>query len=99
MSPLQGLLLASALLCIGLYGMLTRKHAIGMLLALELILNAVAVAAVVLGRVYGDSHAQLFALFVLALAACEAAIGLAIVLLVSRSAKTVFSDELNRMRG
>ena len=99
MTPKAYLLIANALLCLGLYGMLTRKHTIAMLLSLELILNAVAFNFVVFSRVYGDVHGQVVTLFVIALAACEAAVGLAIVMMLSRKAKTVLADRLERLKG
>jgi len=93
------LLLSSALFAIGVYGILTRRNAIGLLLALELILNAAALNFVLFGRVFGHAGAQAFALFIIALAACEAVVGLAIILSLSRSAKTVLADDVTLLRG
>ena len=91
--------LSCALFSLGVYGMLTRRHAIGMLLSLELILNAAALNFVIFSRLRGHVHAQAFALFIIALAACEAVVGLAIIIHLSRSAHTVFADEARLLKG
>ncbi len=93
------LLLSDALFCLGVYGMLTRRNAIGLLLSIELILNAAALNFVLFGRLFGQVQAQAFALFVIALAACEAVVGLAIILSLSRHAKTIFADDVNLLKG
>ena len=98
--PIKPLLLLShALFCLGIYGMLTRRHAIGLLLAVELILNAAALNFVLFSRAFGHVEAQAFALFIIALAACEAVVGLAIILRLSRLAKTVFTDHVDLLKG
>ena len=98
--PVRELLLVShALFSLGLYGILTRRHAIGLLLSIELILNAAALNFVLFGRIFAQVQAQAFALFIIALAACEAVVGLAIVLSLSRHAQTVFADDVNLLRG
>ncbi len=91
--------LAQALFCIGIFGILTRRHAIGLLLSIELILNAAALNFVLFSRVFGHVQAQAFALFIIALAACEAGIGLAIILRLSRYAKTVLADDVQLLKG
>ena len=93
------LILSNALFCIGVYGILTRRTAIGLLLSIELILNASVLNFVVFSRAFSHVHAQAFALFIIALAACEAVVGLAIILSLSRSTKTVLADEVNILRG
>ena len=93
------LLLSHAVFCLGVYGMLTRRHAIGLLLSVELILNAAALNFVLFGRLFGHVHAQAFALFIIALAACEAVVGLAIILNLARNAKTVFVDRVDLLKG
>lgn len=98
--PLLPLLLIScALFCIGVYGVLTRRNAIAILLAIELILNAASLNFVLVGRLLSRPQGQAFALFVIALAACEAAVGLAIVLALYRTAKTVLADQVNLLKG
>ena len=100
MIPVRALLLVShALFSLGIYGILTRRHAIGLLLSIELILNAAALNFVLFGRLFAQVQAQAFALFIIALAACEAVVGLAIVLSLSRHAKTVFADDVHLLRG
>ena len=100
MIPLQGLLLLShALFALGVYGMLTRRHAVGMLLSVELILNAAVLNFVLLSRLFGHVQAQAFALFIIALAACEAVVGLAIILSLSRTANTVLADQATLLKG
>lgn len=93
------LLLSSALFAIGVFGVLTRRNAIAILLSIELILNAASLNFVVLGQASGSPQGQAFALFVIALAACEAAVGLAIVLGLYRTANTVLADQMNLLRG
>jgi NADH-quinone oxidoreductase subunit K len=99
MSVQPFLLLSNALLSLGVYGMLTRRNAIGLLLSVELILNAAALNFVLFSRAFGQVHAQAFALFIIALAACEAVVGLAIILSLARSAKTVFADDMDLLKG
>ncbi len=100
MIPVQALLLlAQALFCIGVYGILTRRHAIGLLLCIELMLNAAALNFVLFGRLFGHVEAQAFALFIIALAACEAVVGLAIILTLVRGAKTVLADQVTLLKG
>ncbi len=93
------LLLNCALFSLGVYGMLTRRHAIGLLLAIELILNAAALNFVLFGRLFGQAQAQAFALFIIALAACEAVVGLAIVMSLARSANTILADRVQLLKG
>ncbi|MDP3723833.1 MAG: NADH-quinone oxidoreductase subunit NuoK [Candidatus Omnitrophota bacterium] len=98
--PAQSLLLLShALFCLGVFGMLVRPHAIGMLLSIELMLNAAALNFVLWSRLFGHVQAQAFALFIIALAACEAVVGLAIIIRLSRMAKTVFADQVTLLKG
>ncbi len=98
--PLHPVLwLSHALFCLGVYGILTRRHAIGMLLAIELILNAAALNFVLFARAFGQVGGQVFALFIVALAACEAVVGLAIIISLARTAKTVFADYADSLKG
>ena len=93
------LLLSDALFCIGIYGILSRRNAIGLLLSIELILNAAALNFVLFSRLFGQVQGQAFALFIIALAACEAVAGLAIIMSLVRSAKTVFADHADLLKG
>ena len=93
------LLLSCALFCVGIFGVLSRRNAIAILLAIELILNAASLNFVIFSRVFGHPQAQAFALFIIALAACEAAVGLAIILGLYRTAKTIFADDIHLLKG
>jgi NADH-quinone oxidoreductase subunit K len=94
------LVVAAALFCIGLYGALSRRNAIGVLMGIELMLNAVNVNLVAFWR-YITPQAftgQIFAIFVITIAAAEAAVGLAIIIAAYRRRDTVIVDELDIMR-
>jgi len=93
-------LLASALFAIGIYGVLVRRNAIMVLLAVELMLAAITLNLVAFGTLFEDELAsgQIFALFVIAVGAAEVGIGLAIVLLVFRNRSTANVDELDLMK-
>ncbi|MBI2094107.1 MAG: NADH-quinone oxidoreductase subunit NuoK [Candidatus Omnitrophica bacterium] len=93
------LLVSHALFCLGVFGMLTRRNAIAMLLSIELLLNAAGLNFVCFSRIFSNAQAQTIAFFVIALAACEAVVGLAIILSLSRHAKTVFADEAKLLSG
>lgn len=94
------LILAGALFCIGLYGALARRNAIGVLMGIELMLNAVNINLVAFWR-YGTPatlSGQVLALFAIAVAAAEAAVGLALVIEVFRSRGTINADEVNLLK-
>jgi NADH-quinone oxidoreductase subunit K len=94
------LILAAALFCIGLFGVLTRKNAIAILLGVELMLNAVNVNLVAFWRYLDPAQmaGQAFAVIVFAVAAAEVAVGLALIISVYRSRKTVIADDINLMK-
>ena len=97
---IQPILVTScALFSLGIYGILTRRNAIGILLSIELILNAASLNFVLFGAWRGPVEGQVFAIFVIALAACEAAVGLAIIISLYRTAKTVLADDVKLLRG
>ncbi|HEY6560452.1 MAG TPA: NADH-quinone oxidoreductase subunit NuoK [Polyangiaceae bacterium] len=81
------LLLAAALFCVGLYGLLTRRSALGALISIELMANAANINLVACSRSQSGGFAQVFALFLLALTVAEVVIGIAIVLLLFRTHK------------
>src|SRR3979490_2137965 len=94
------LLLAAFLFCTGVYGVLARKNGVLVLMSIELILNAVNINLVAFGAYQGGGAAitrQVFALFVITVAAAEVGVGLAIVLLIYRNRTTVDLDELDLM--
>ena len=83
--PTWYLLLASAVLCIGLFGVLTRRNVLYFLMSVELMMNAANINFVAFALYYGDLTGQVFALFVIALAAAEVAIGIGIILVLYRN--------------
>ena len=95
----QFLLLGAALFCIGVYGVLARKNAVLVLMSIELILNAVNINLVAFGAMNGDIRGTIFALFVIAVAAAEVGVGLAIVLLIYRNRRSVDLNEMSEMKG
>lgn len=95
------LVVAAALFCIGLYGALARRNGVAVLMGVELMLNAVNLNLVAFWR-YVDPQAlagQIFAIFVITVAAAEAAVGLAILLAIYRSRETVNVEEIDEMKG
>ena len=85
----QFLLLAAVLFAIGVYGVLARKNGVLVLMSIELILNAVNINLVAFGAFNGTVAGQVFALFVIAIAAAEVGVGLAIVLLIYRNMHSI----------
>lgn len=93
------LVVAAALFGFGLLTVVTRKNAVGILLGVELLLNAAALNFVAFEHfVAGDVGGQVFTVFIIVLAASEAAIALAIVLAVFRNFRTIMADRLTTMR-
>ncbi len=95
----QFLLLAAILFCIGVYGVLTRKNAVLVLMSIELILNAVNINLVAFGTFNQDIAGQVFALFVIAVAAAEVGVGLAVVLLIYRNRRSIDVAEADLLQG
>lgn len=96
----QFLILGAALFSIGVYGVLSRRNAVLVLLSVELMLASVNINLVAFDRLNQDAIAggQVFALFVIAVAAAEVGIGLAIVLLIYRNRRSANVDELDLMK-
>jgi NADH:ubiquinone oxidoreductase subunit K len=94
------LILGAVLFSLGVFGALTRRNAIAILMSIELMLNAVNLNFIALARYMPQVQitGQAFAVFVIAVAAAEAAVGLAIVLGLYRNFKTVNVDEINLMK-
>ena len=84
---------------IGLFGVLTRRNAIGILLGIELMLNAVNINLVAFARFHGDLAGLVFTLFTIAITVAEVAVGLAIVIVIFRVRRTVEADHLDLLRG
>jgi len=93
------LIVAAALFLVGTIGFLLRRNLLVLLMSIELMLNSVNLTLVAYNRVHTDSHTgQIFTFFVIAVAAAEAAVGLAIVLAFFRVRKSVRSDEADLLR-
>jgi NAD(P)H-quinone oxidoreductase subunit 4L len=95
----QFLFLAAVLFCTGIYGVLARKNGVLVLMSVELILNAVNLNLVAFGAYTQSVTGQVFALFVIAIAAAEVGVGLAIVLLIYRNRKSVDLTGIDALKG
>jgi NADH:ubiquinone oxidoreductase subunit K len=99
---MQFLALAAFLFCVGAYGVLARKNAVLVLMSIELILNSVNINLVALGAFRNADAAvigQVFSLFVIAVAAAEVGVGLAIVLLIYRNRSDIDLTQVDLMKG
>ncbi len=94
------LVLSALLFALGLFAVVTRRNSVAILMGIELMLNAANVNLAAFNRFAapGEIQGQIFALIVITLAACEAAVGLALVLAAYRSLETIFVDEINVMK-
>jgi NADH:ubiquinone oxidoreductase subunit K len=92
------LVFAAFLFSVGVYGVLVRRNAVMVLMAIELMLNAVNLNLVAFSALLQEASAQIFALFVIAVAAAEVGIGLAIVILLFRNRASVNVDEVNLLK-
>jgi NAD(P)H-quinone oxidoreductase subunit 4L len=95
----QFLLVGAALFCIGVYGVLARRNGVMVLMSIELILNSVNINLIAFGAFNGTIAGQVFALFVIAVAAAEVGVGLAIVLAIYRNRSTIDLETANLMKG
>ena len=93
------LLLGAVLFCIGVYGVIVRKNAVLVLMSIELILNSVNINLLAFDRLWGGNDGNVFALYIIAVAAAEVGVGLAMVLLIFRNRKTIALDDLSEMKG
>ena len=100
MTITQFILLGAAMFSVGLYGVLTRRNAVLVLASVEVMLAAVNINLVAFDVYLADANAtgQVFALFVIALAAAEAGVGIAIILMIFRNRHSADVDELDLMR-
>ncbi|CCM63066.1 MULTISPECIES: NADH-quinone oxidoreductase subunit NuoK [Candidatus Neomicrothrix] len=94
----QFLLLSAMLFCIGVYGVLVRRNGVLVLMSIELILNSVNLNLIAFGGMHGVDG-SVFALFVIAVAAAEVGVGLAIIMLIYRNKASVDLDQLDEMKG
>jgi NADH-quinone oxidoreductase subunit K len=98
--PLQAyLVLAALVFAIGLFGVLTRRNAIGILLGIELMLNAVNINLVSFARFRADVGGLVFTMFTIAITVAEVAVGLAIIIAIFRARRTIEADHLDLLRG
>ena len=92
------LILSAALFCLGIIGVMFRRNLIIILMALELMLNAVNLAFIALSRFLGNIEGQIFVLFIMVVAAAEVAVGLAIAVAVFRQRGTVNVNDIDLMK-
>jgi len=98
LTPLiPGLLLAGVLFALGLVGLLVRRNLIFMLISVEIMLNAAALAFILAGAHHGAADGQVMFLFILAMAAAEVAVGLAIILKLGRDLGTLDADAARKL--
>lgn len=93
------LILSAVLFSIGVLGVLVRRNAIIIFMCIELMLNAVNLLLVAFSKVWSDGGGQVFVFFIMAVAAAEVAVGLAILMMVYRNTKSTDIDFLNRLKG
>lgn len=93
------LMLSAVVFSIGIFGFLTRRNIIIMFLSVELMLNGVNISLIAFSHYLQDLRGQIFVFFVIAVAAAEAAIGLAIIMALFRNKATAHVDEMNEMKG
>jgi NADH-quinone oxidoreductase subunit K len=91
--------LAALLFAIGLFGVITRRNTIGILLGIELMLNAVNINFVAFARFNADPTGLIFTVFTICITVAEVAVGLALVILIFRIRRTVIADHLDLLRG
>lgn len=100
MIPLQhGLILAALLFVMGFVSLLVRRNLLFMLIGLEIMINAAALALVVSGSYWGQADGQVMYILAISLAAAEASIGLALLLQLHRRRQTLNIDSVSEMRG
>ncbi len=94
------LVLGAVLFSIGIYGALTRRNAIGILMSIELIFNAVTVNMVAISKYTTPSliYGELFTIFIITVAAAESVLGLAIILAIFRKRRVINADEMDLMK-
>jgi NADH-quinone oxidoreductase subunit K len=93
------LVLSAILFAIGVVGVLTRRNVITMFMCIELMLNAVNLAFLAFSRHLHQLDGQIFVFFVMTVAAAEAAVGLALIVVLSRQKQTLDIDQVNEMKG
>ena len=97
-STIHYVALSAALFLVGTMGVLTRRNIVIILMSIELILNAVNINLIAFSKYYGQVHGQVFAIFVIAIAVAEAAVGLGILIAMFRNKGTVLADEVDLLK-
>lgn len=97
-TPVHYVALSALLLTIGTVGILTRRNLVVLLMSVELVLNAVNINLVTFGHAFHDARGQIFALFVLADAVAETAVGLALLIALFRNREIVLADEVDLLK-
>jgi NADH-quinone oxidoreductase subunit K len=95
----HGLILAAILFVLGLVGVLVRRNIVFMLMSIEVMLNAVGLAFVIAGARWGQVDGQVMFIFILTMAAAEVSVGLALVIQLYHSFKTLDTDVVSTMKG
>ncbi|MFN8039520.1 MAG: NADH-quinone oxidoreductase subunit NuoK [Acidimicrobiales bacterium] len=95
----QFLFLAAVLFCVGVYGVLARRNGVMVLMSIELILNSVNINLLAFGAMRNEPTGAVFALFIIAIAAAEVGVGLAIILTMYRNKQTIDVEEFDAMKG
>ena len=93
------LILAAVLFSIGVFGVIARRNAVMVLMSIELILNSVNLNLIALAMMNNSPEGHVFALYVIAVAAAEVGVGLAMVLMIYRNRRSIALDELSVMKG
>lgn len=93
------LLLGAVMFGLGVFGVLARRNAVTVLMSIELILNAVNVNLIAFALMNNSAEGHVFALYVIAVAAAEVGVGLAMVLMIYRNRRSIALDELSTMQG
>ena len=93
------LFLGAALFALGVYGVIARRNGVLVLMSIELILNSVNINLLAFSQLHHNLDGNVFALYIIAVAAAEVGVGLAMVLLIYRNRKSISLDELSDMKG
>lgn len=93
------LILAAVIFCIGLFGVMTRRNTVGILLGIELMLNAVNINLVAFSRFHGEVTGMVLTIFAICITVAEVALGLAIVILLFRMRRTAMADQVDWLKG
>jgi NADH-quinone oxidoreductase subunit K len=93
------LVLAAIVFCLGLFGAVTRRNAVGILIGIELMLNAVNINLVAFSRFHGADEGLILTLFAICITVAEVALGLAIVILLFRTRRTASADHVDWLKG